>query len=500
MLIALQFPIADGRGFLKQAPARLPLPSWPIPIPETEFVRSFGIVRRRARGYIGLETWSDDFLFSSAASAFKFPDLGVRRLGELRPTGAFRRLFCDGAAVARVEVGLGMRARVPLDGDAVLRAVKDFLDLPTEVTSYSGKPLRNPFQLQGPSLAKLYFCASSRTKDLASPGALKYTTACEPMMLVDYFDATATGTPELAALPAKCRTVDPQAVGGVALSYTKFMNGGKSVGIWFVGHGAENKDAARRLRLCLFRLHAEQQVLAQVLRWMAQGAIGYEAGSSASESLESYLNTTTRVIFQDRRNGMDQGAIRDVLAAYEWVMGAGERDLLFQLLGRARRQVLQKVKRFTEPRPAGVRDMYVSIYGNTITEGQLNIMANGTQQIVTTNYGSNNVFHGDAIAAGNITESFNTASKAPNSEIQDALQALTKNIAQLCEKLGGAEQQTVSRRLKQLAEEAVAPQPDKSFLQVTGKGLVEAAKTVAEMVGPITTAVKGVLALFGLAL
>ena len=51
--------------------------------------------------------------------------------------------------------------------------------------------------------------------------------------------------------------------------------------------------------------------------------------------------------------------------------------------------------------------------------------------------------------------------------------------------------------MKSFVEEASASKPNRSLLKVTGKGLIEAANAVAEMVQPISKAVKVVLSLFG---
>jgi hypothetical protein len=53
------------------------------------------------------------------------------------------------------------------------------------------------------------------------------------------------------------------------------------------------------------------------------------------------------------------------------------------------------------------------------------------------------------------------------------------------------------RPAKTLVTEAAKANPKKEQLSVSGKGLIEAAKTAAEMAGPIVTAVKAVLGLFG---
>ncbi len=130
-----------------------------------------------------------------------------------------------------------------------------------------------------------------------------------------------------------------------------------------------------------------------------------------------------------------------------------------------------------------------------------NVIGEIAVNTTTITFGNNNTFNGDVIAAGIIRDSFNKASGACNDEVKGALENLTTTVASLCEKLHEQkEQQKVARRLKSLVEEASSSEPDKGFLEVTGKGLVDAAKAAAAMVGPVTIAVKGVLSLFGVVL
>ncbi len=57
------------------------------------------------------------------------------------------------------------------------------------------------------------------------------------------------------------------------------------------------------------------------------------------------------------------------------------------------------------------------------------------------------------------------------------------------------EAEKVSRDLHTLASEATSKAPRKAWYELSGQGLIEAAKTVAAMAGPVTTAVKAVLSL-----
>lgn len=504
MLLALQFPFADARPFLNQGPARLSAPAWPIPIPENEFVRGFGAVHSRARGAPVGGVFSQDFYFAGSSAAIKFPGLGDMPVGPptagLRPRGAFRRFFCDGGAVSRVEIGLALEGSLAVDGDGLLGAIRDVLNLPTAVKQLNGAPQQQPLGRQGAALAKLYALATSRTTDLTKPVApANFVWPGFPVVVVEYEIDPASGLAELTSVPVRSDVVEPDEVGGLAVAHATLAVGGKNVGIWLIGHTRNDADAARRLRLCVLRLHAEQQALGQMLRWMAKGTIQYQPNTPTADRIEEYLNQATHTIFQKASNGVEQISLRNIMAAYDWVMSPAERAVLLQQLEHARRQVRLKLERFTQLQGGEPRQMYVEIAGN-ITGGNLTIMGNGPQQTVNIDYGQGNTFNGDAIAAGYIKDSFNKASGAADNKLQDALTELTKTVAAMAQKLDTDQQRQATRKLKALAEEATDPKPDKSALEFNGKGLIEAAKTVAEMVGPVTTAVKGVLALLGLAL
>lgn len=504
MLLALQFPFADARSFLNNGPARLSAPAWPIPVPENEFVRCFGAVHSRARGAPVGGVFSQDFYFAGSNAAIKFPGLGDAPVGppaaRLRPRGAFRRFFCDGGAVSRVEVGFGLEGTLAVDGDGLLGTIRDVLKLPTAVRQLDGAPHQQPLGRQGAALAKLYAQATSRTADWTKPTVpTQFVWPGSPVAVVEYEIDPARSLAEVTGVPARSDVVQPGAVGGLAVTHATLATGGKNVGIWMIGHTRQEADAARRLRLCILRLHAEQQALGQMLRWMAKGTIQYQPNTPTADRLEEYLNQATHTIFQKAHNGVAQTSLHDIMAAYEWVMSPSERNVLLQQLEHARRQVRLKLERFTQLQGGGPRQMYVEIAGD-ITGGNLTIMGNGPQQTVNIDYGQGNTFNGDAIAAGYIKDSFNKASGAAGNELQEALAELTKTVAAMAEKLDTDQQRQATRKLKALAEEATDPKPDKSALEFNGKGLIDAAKTVAEMVGPVTTAVKGVLALLGLAL
>jgi hypothetical protein len=365
------------------------------------------------------------------------------------------------------------------------------------VSQFKANEISSPLQLQGQALARLFLQA---TTAIGSLGGIAVTSvqSCEPLVLVEYGKGRETKLAEIFQLPKHTNSVDPHQTGGIHLGYVRLVNRGRAIGIWFLDTTDADLSAVRQLRLGLFRLHQEQEVLRRILQLVIEGAIPFKPHTASGDRLESYLNRATRVIFQQNRHGVDQDAIRGITAVYELIASKEERDLLMQQLDQARGQVRKKVVRFVQQTSREAQSVYVVI-DNSLQIGELTMANQATS--TTISFGTNNTFHGDVVAAANIEKSFNKAAEAKDSNLQEALKTLTIEVGKLTQQLpDGAQQQTVSRRLNQLVEEAASPQPDKSVLEVTGKGLLEAAKSVAEMVPLVTAAVKGVLSLFGVAL
>jgi TIR domain len=337
MLFQLQFPICDGRAFQPGA-TRLSDPSWPLPIPGTQFVRYFGPVQRRRRG--GQEGYPDEVFYCAAARALRFDRLECRsfnRTRTLKPSAAFRRLMCDGGAVCRLEVGVTTDSRSadtgPLD---VVAAVNDLLDLPVHVARYRDVPRDVRLWAAAKPLAELYAGATTPNKTptpkdhgLVVPGEL--AVICE-------YDEDSLGP-----LPGYARSIDPAHVGGVGLAWLSLEYHGRAIGVWLLNAKGVDAATARRLRLGLMRVHAECQVLKRVLGFILKGSIQYTRGSAQGAALETYLNTATRLLSEQQRNGFAQPPIREAVAAYTTLASAEERDLLMARLTEVKRQVRVKL-------------------------------------------------------------------------------------------------------------------------------------------------------------
>lgn len=351
MLIVCQFPICDGRLFSSTGTSRLSDPPWPLPTPGTNFVRCFGPVERRRRG--GHEVFVDEVFYSSAHRALKFEHLEKQVLGR-RPTGfkplcTFRRLFCTGSAVVRLEVGITDRSpgiatpQRQLRGRQVVKIVLDLLELPVQVTQFMAEPVVCSLWMAGKPVADLYASATAAVGSESSGDANRLVLAGEPLLLIEY---TAD---EIQSLPERAQAVDPQRIGGANLSFLWLEYRRRQFGLWFLRRDTVDAAFGRRLRLGLLRLHAEHQVLKHALSLLAKGVIGYAPHTDAANAFDTYLNEATRVLLRRNHAGLSQAAIREVIAAYQLVANLDEQSLLAEKLEQVRRQIRRKVVAYTRP-------------------------------------------------------------------------------------------------------------------------------------------------------
>ena len=142
---------------------RLPVPSWPTPLTDEEFIRSTGIIRKRPKG--GLHGWIAEERYCDAHRSIKFDSETVARVG-LRPWNfriAFRRFYFDGTAVAKFEIGFATRRRLdPSRHNALNELLSALLTLPVRVTRPGKQIFEGRLIDSGKALATLYASASNQ--------------------------------------------------------------------------------------------------------------------------------------------------------------------------------------------------------------------------------------------------------------------------------------------------------------------------------------------------
>ena len=297
VFVVVQFPIADGRRFVDAPQTYLPRPSWKAPQAGlvSEYVWGFGRLEYRTAEVD--PAWSDEASYVSAASALRLPELVQRQVklasGATPATVScrFRRLFHDGVCVARVEVGFQVRpsdtATGPLDAGAVAGYL---LALPCTVPQIRRATRKHQLAFSGPRLAARY-------RDASTPRAVRGTPALvaagNPVVLVDNTDDAHVSLPD--------GLVDASAAtsGRIKLGFCLTRFAGAGIPTWYLGPNAgatAAPDMARKLRICLLRLHAEEEVLDRIVSWVDGGGLSYAAESDAAERLDAYIDRATQLL------------------------------------------------------------------------------------------------------------------------------------------------------------------------------------------------------------
>ena len=163
------------------------------------------------------------------------------------------------------------------------------------------------------------------------------------MLLFEY------GDDEIESLPPGARSVDSGRIGGLSVSFMWIEYRSRQFGLWFLRRDREQLPLCRRLRIGLFRVHAEHQVLRLALSSLLAGDFKYVRGSAASDLFDAYLGSATRVLRRDEHGGFSHGAIQEVIAAYSAVVNPSELALLGERLAHVRRQIRAKVERYSVP-------------------------------------------------------------------------------------------------------------------------------------------------------
>lgn len=328
-----------------------------------DFVRSFGSVRKRRLG--GLTGWVGESSICEANRALRFvsiPTFQDREGLHVPLKVAFRRLFFDGLAVGKFEVGLGS---IPLTNTCVGQKqtgalIKHCLTLPITIPPITNKAVTRLFS-EEPTFCHL----GQAAKPLARFYAASTLRHPPPVDLKEWW--VRPGAPvlflvhdhsEQFQLPFKGKTVpnnrdyDP----AFQLSHVLIPYQGKSLQMWVIRCSVKNAYYwARGLKICLMRLHAEQESLRIVLENIALKRIKPKSRTDASNLLQYYLNEATRKLLglsSEANKCSSSPDVAEIARQSQAFMNPGERDSLMESLRNLdmRLNIFNKVKDYVDQR------------------------------------------------------------------------------------------------------------------------------------------------------
>lgn len=367
MLIFVQFPIADIRLFTEAETGRLHSPLWPSPKPYQEFIRSFGIVRRRGKG--GIQGWIGENEICDASHAIKINKPITYELStnkktlentSLRLKSRSRHFYFDGMAVAKFEiVFVTTPARANLSpklfSDFMVKFLKTKFDILDFKDSSEKKPATKQVPLDGlgKHLSNLYLYSTTKKSHIKELNK-KWTIAGDPIFWIEF------SPDENLPIPPQARLLPSPASGEVTLYHWDLSpQENKKINVWLTKYhtaSAKSRDSNREARILLTRLNAEHETLWAVLNMIEAGEIGCgdaQRNTSASNYLQYYFNEATRRVFKlqkSREKFLEPGEVGPSIRASLEYINPGRQDSLLQKLQllRMRPQVTIKVKKYIQ--------------------------------------------------------------------------------------------------------------------------------------------------------
>ncbi len=131
----------------------------------------------------------------------------------------------------------------------------------------------------------------------------------------------------------------------------------------------------------------------------------------------------------------------------------------------------------------------------------INVAGNYIERDTTMGNTYNVTGQGNAVGKGNTVTNTNSFNTGLDSEaLVKLFTQLNGQLAPLKDEMKGKDFKVVEEHIEAIKTEAVKPEPDKSALAVSGRGLIEAATTVGAIATPVLTTVGLILKLCGVTL
>lgn len=332
VFITVQLPFVDMRGFSGSGAPVLKRPLWPLPL-AGEFVRGVGHTHARPLGGIG--SWIGEPTVCDASRALRYPRhpfytvdedsderidhrWTTRRLIARSPAQRlfhvpFRRLYYDGLAVGKVE--LGFKTQTPLDRfnmlgrDEVLGVVAQALSTQVAIPGTgSDEQVLVELSRAGPRFAE-YYASSSRPHGTGAAETVRHVRSGEPVVFVQLNNDPRPPKRRFTPLSFPPTADSPAHTEDLALARELVVDGGLQHRVWMLDSSIVNlvdsewgdisldernyqrhKDRLRALRIAVLRLHAEKQAFRLVQRAILSCELELTPRSPQSDRFQLYLS------------------------------------------------------------------------------------------------------------------------------------------------------------------------------------------------------------------
>ena len=391
------------------------------------------------------------------------------RSGGYFPTRiAFRRLYFDGLAVGKFELGLSTRTRRDLFlSKSVVRTLVDgYLNLAVRLRE-SGKSYKQCLLGYSPEyLARLYYYATTASSEEVTQSKVQMVRPGIPLLFLDCQNREAFP-------PYWSRQLT---IEGYAFNLYNCLVPfhGKNFRLWLINNPSSYRDdieAARRLRIYLLRLNAEHESLRLVLRSILAGNIEVKPGTELSDKLQNYFNEATRRIgiLDQKSSSQTEDGICEIARASINTISPGQRDALVDVLARIniRKNIFRKVEDYIN------KWVNVTIIENAEEVVMGDVFKDINQSIIATR--------------GAIAEGVITLKNQGKDDLANAISELDKTISSMNSNILSNEKKAeCADLLHGIADQAKKPEPNKSIIRSLGSSLLSiigTIKPIAEAAG-----------------
>jgi hypothetical protein len=286
-------------------------------------------------------------------------------------------------------------------------------------------------------------------------------------------------------VPDKATRLDESVLGGARAAFIRLaVRPWGTVPAWFIAPGTAGPDRTRSLRLCLLRLHAEQEALDLILDQLRRGSIRYDPDTDIGSKITAYLNEATRRINKQSWGGVPQSAILAAIDAAESVRYIDDRSGVLDRLDGAQRQIRLKIEEYERRRRAERRVIVV--------QGGASYMERADNSVTITNSQVSRTNISPGARMEQVLMDFSGADV--DQERKQAVADLHAEAKKLLEQLPDDKAKAqVEQRVEIITKQAEEDDPIEDIVRMAGQGLVEVGKKVEGMAEPISRVVNKVL-------
>ena len=489
MLIAIQYPIIDLRKLLPGENYGLPVPEWPDPEENHQFVRAFGEIVRRPKG--GLHTWIGEHKPCHAKRILRFKSLPVVKVNgeKYHFDCAFRRFYFDGRVVGKYELGLTDRKfKYEYAQDNFEQTMSAVLNKRIQI--YRGNKLQQKGKLYeaGDFLATEYHYASTfKNKQhniddkIVLPGKPAIIVDCDNDESIVYNKTPLT----------KINIIDYD----LELYHAWLPINDRTQHLWILKrNNSQNDPEARYLRLQLFRINAELESLKTVSKYIRRKIINIQEVDKKSVLYKYLTKTLIKLVAIQRKMKLKYNPeLADEAMNCIDQISRGEFESLYDQLGQTEfgEKIIKCVEEVLEKQE--ITDSIKHPKKN-LTIKEFNV--NNKKYEIDTGGGDAIVVDGDnAVINYNKTMRDHILNSEFPEDVQNALLEFITQLKKTKNEIDFEDAKVLDEYQKQMSQEISKPKPDKGKVANVLDKILKFAEKI-EKATPIIPIVKKIIGFF----